>query len=147
MKGYHMMPDGSKMHDSMMKKSKKYKMSYMPEGVEQSPIGDIGKHRQEEAKELGTFRQTKTMSCAEYFGSAKPNQMNQPDYSKSGSVRVMQPYVAKDMRGLRGTGTIETHTKDTGGSGRPKQATSFRTYPMTGAPQGNESPVRGEHDN
>lgn len=65
---------------------------------------------------------------------------------RGGGTNPREGHGIRDISGLRGTGTIETHTKDTGGSGRPKQATSFRNYPMTGAPQGNESPVRGEHD-
>lgn len=108
--------------------------------------GDLGKQRQEYAKRLGTFKQTKTTGSD--FGSrVTPNQTRESDYSKSGSVRVMENYPQTDVSGVRGTGYATVRSKNPGGSKRPAQASPFKTYPMTGAPQGNESPARGESSN
>lgn len=107
--------------------------------------GDLGKQRQEAAKRLGTFAQVKTQGT-EFGSSVTPNQTRESDYSKPGSVRVMEHVAQKDISGLRGVGHVTVKQRSESGSKRPKQATSFRTYPTTGGPQGNESPVRGEHN-
>jgi hypothetical protein len=41
----------------------KYKHSYKPKGVAQTPKGDIGAHRGEEAYVLGTFKGCETMTA------------------------------------------------------------------------------------
>lgn len=40
----------------------KHKVSYMPKDAAQTPEGDIGAHRGEEAYELGTFSGCETMT-------------------------------------------------------------------------------------
>ena len=107
--------------------------------------GDLAKQREALAKRMGTFKQVRGVGSA--FGkSVTPNQTREKDYSKSGSVKVMEHPAQKDISGLRGTGHATVRKHNTTGSGRPEQADTFRTYPMTGKPQGNESPVRGEHN-
>ena len=46
--------------------------SHLPKGVEQTPTGDIGKHRSLEAKELGTFKNTPVLEPSEHWGKAEP---------------------------------------------------------------------------
>lgn len=41
--------------------------SHLPTGVRQTPTGDIGQHRQIEAKVLGGFKGIKTVSASSYF--------------------------------------------------------------------------------
>lgn len=107
--------------------------------------GDLGKQRQEYAKRLGTFSQVKTHGT-EFGSGVTPDQTREDDYSAKGSVSCMEHPAQKDISGLRGTGHESVRKVSESGSKRPKQASPFRTYPMTGAPQGSESPVRGEHE-
>lgn len=46
--------------------------SHLPKGVELTPVGDIGKHRSMEAKELGTFKNTPILEPHEYWDSNEP---------------------------------------------------------------------------
>ena len=51
---------------------KMFGMSHLPKGVKLTPVGDIGKHRSQEAKELGTFKNTSVFASAEHFGDREP---------------------------------------------------------------------------
>lgn len=42
-------------------------MSHLPTGVRQTPSGDLGQHRQVEAKILGGFKGIKSVSASSYF--------------------------------------------------------------------------------
>ncbi len=44
-----------------------YPTSRLPKGVQLSPSGDIGQHRQIEAKIVGGFKGIKTLSASSYF--------------------------------------------------------------------------------
>lgn len=61
---------------------------HLPKGVSETPRGDLGKHRQQEARELGTFKQVEDIST-EFGSSVKPNQAMDESY---------HPHKGKEVR-------------------------------------------------
>lgn len=120
--------------------AKKAGTSYLPKGVAQTPKGDIGKHRGEEAYALGTFSGCETMTAKkagwhDLHDDSKGNPF--PAYKSGGRLAN-----AGDGEG----NNVECDV-NVGSGLAPKKASPFKDYAaVTKPPQGRTLPHRGEHN-
>ena len=121
--------------------SKMYGMSNLPKGTQQTPSGDVGKHRAQEAYTLGTF------SGCESMTREKAGWKAMRDDSAMDSFPAFKSPGRIAGAGAGHEANNVSVDPDVGSGLAPKKNTPFTGYAkVTKPPMGRALPARGEGD-